>query len=60
MVEAEGVGLGLEVGDGGGVVRVGVGGVDSEVALEAGDWGVGFLVLLWVLVAGYGCGEGRG
>lgn len=34
----------MEVGDGGGVVGVGVGGIDSEKVLEAGDWGGNFLL----------------
>lgn len=43
-METDGGCLGFEVGDGGGVVGVRVSGVDSEVALEAGD-GVVFFIM---------------
>lgn len=39
-MEADGGGLGEKEGNGGGVVGIWVGGVDSEVLLEAGDGGV--------------------
>lgn len=55
VVEGDGLGLGFEEGDGGGVVWVWVGGVDSEVVLEAGD-GVIFLLLLMFGMGLY-CGE---
>ena len=41
-LEADGLGLGVEVGNGGGVVRVRVGGFDPEVVLEASDGSVWF------------------
>lgn len=49
------MGLGFEEGDCGVVVRGGVGRVDAEVALEAGDGSV-FLLLLFVTL-GCRCGE---
>lgn len=58
VVDGDGLGLGFEVGDGGGVVWVWVGGVDSEIVLEAGDGVVFFLLLSLMLMFGMGKGCG--